>query len=63
MAGTAVIALHEPWLDDEGHDVLGSEATGVSEFMTRNRYDVLLMVLMVLTAVGAGLVARVLCGV
>ena len=22
MAGTAVIAMHEPWIDDEGTDVL-----------------------------------------
>jgi hypothetical protein len=61
MAGTAVIAMHEPWIDDEGADVLAEAAT--VGFLIRNRGDVLLMLLVVVSAVAAGLVARVLCGV
>lgn len=60
MAGTAVIAMHEPWIDDEGTDVLAGASAG---FLTRNRADVFLMLMVVLSAVSAGLVARVLCGV
>ena len=60
MPGTAVIAMHEPWIDDEGADALVGVSAG---FMKRNRADVFLMLLVLFSAVAAGLVARVLCGV
>lgn len=60
MAGTAVIAMHEPWIDDEGTDVLAGAPVG--GFLTRYRVDAVLMLLVVLSAVAAGFAARLLCG-
>lgn len=61
MTGTATIALHEPWILDELTDAVAPQPTG--GFLARHRGDLVLIASTLLTAVGAGLTARVLCGV
>jgi hypothetical protein len=61
MAGTAVIAMHEPWIDDEGADVLTD--ANPAGFLTRNGVDLVLMLCVLVSAVAAGIAARLLCGV
>lgn len=61
MTGTALIAMNEPWIDDEGIDVLAGAPAGT--FLSRHRADLFLALSTISTAIGAGLTARMLCGV
>lgn len=62
MSGTALIAMNEPWIDDEGIDV-SLPAPRAGSFLSRHRADVILALSTLSTAVGAGVTARMLCGV
>lgn len=61
MTGTALIAMNEPWIDDE--DIDSPIAAPPGSFLSRHRADVILALSTLSTAVGAGVTARMLCGV
>jgi len=61
VTGTALIAMHEPWIDDDGLDVPPAQCTG--GFLVRHRADLFLALSTLSTAIGAGVTARMLCGV